>query len=101
VHLRTTAIGVLNDQGARATQADVPVSFAPIASRKVWLDRATDWHTASCYSLVDGKSDDGNVFAAKGPSLIDLHTNTVLVPPEWECSIANSGDLVLARQGNG
>jgi N-methylhydantoinase A len=101
VHLRTTAIGVLNDQGARATQADVPISFAPIASRKVWLDRATEWHTASCYSLVDGKSDDGNVFAVKGPSLIDLHTNTVLVPPGWECSIANSGDLVLVRQGNG
>jgi N-methylhydantoinase A len=101
VHLRTTAIGVLNGQGARATQADVPVSFAPTASRKVWLDQATEWHIAGCYSLVDGKSGDGNVFEVKGPSLIDLHTNTVLVPPRWECSVANSGDLVLARQGNG
>jgi N-methylhydantoinase A len=97
VHLRVTAIGVLEGQDASAERTSMPAAFTPTAARKLWLDEATGWRTAASYALAES----GSVRELDGPGVVDLPTSTLLVPPGWTCSITDSGDLLLAqRAGN-
>jgi len=98
VNLRVTAVGALEGQVAHADYTSTPVSFAATASRQVWLDGATEWRAAGSYVLADRSSAGPTLDRVQGPSLVDLPTSTLLVPPVWECVVTNAGDLLLARR---
>ena len=98
VNLRVAAIGVVEGQVARADYVSTPVSFAATAPRQLWLERAAEWRLAGSYVLADRSSDRPTLARVQGPSLVDLPTSTLLIPPEWECSVTNAGDLLLARR---
>jgi N-methylhydantoinase A len=97
VHLRVTAVGVLEGQAARAEHATRPVSFVRAAPRQIWLEEATDWRKAQSYALAEGRAGRQNSRRVLGPALVDLATSTVLVPAGWSCSLTDAGDLLLAR----
>jgi N-methylhydantoinase A len=99
VDLRVTAVGVLEGQAARADYASTPMCFAPTAPRRVWLDGATAWHTAASYALADGSDVGSALRRVEGPSLVDMPTTTLLVPPGWVAAVTDTGDLLLAHQG--
>jgi N-methylhydantoinase A len=98
VHLRVTAVGVLEGQAARADHASTPLSFAPTAPRQIWLDEATDWRAAGSYVLAERRRGGKTLRRVQGPGLVDLPTSTLLVPPGWVCSVTDAGDLLLARR---
>jgi N-methylhydantoinase A len=96
VHLRVTAVGVLEGQTGRTNDGATPISFVPTARRQIWLDGATGWRTAESYVLADRSHP--SLHRVQGPALFDLPTSTLLVPPGWVCSITSEGDLLLARR---
>jgi N-methylhydantoinase A len=95
VHLRMTAVGVLEGQDGRVDAASRLTSFALTAPRRIWLDEGRRWCTAASYVLAE-PSHSGVLHEVEGPGIIDLPTSTLLVPPGWRCSITEPGDLLLA-----
>jgi N-methylhydantoinase A len=96
VHLRVTAVGVLEGQDAHKNECAQPAAFAPAAPRKLWIDEAAGWRTAGSYVLAEAGA--GAMREMDGPGIVDLPTSTLLVPPGWACSITESGDFLLARR---
>lgn len=95
VHLRVTAVGVLEGQDASAERTSMPAAFTPTAARKLWLDEAKGWRTAASYAPAET----GALREFDGPGIVDLPTSTLLVPPGWTCSITEAGDFLLTRRG--
>ena len=94
VNLRVTGIGVLEGQTAPAEQGG-QVWFAPAGPRRIWSNGAGNWLLAQSYVLAaKGHS---ILRGVRGPSLVDLPTSTLLVPPGWVCSVTDVGDLLLVH----
>jgi N-methylhydantoinase A len=97
VHLRVTAVGVLEGQAARADYRATPMSLVRAVPRQLWLEGAKDWRTAQSYVLADRGGGRKNSRRVQGPTVVDLPTSTVLVPLGWVGSVTDAGDLLLAR----
>jgi len=95
VHLRVTAIGTLGTSDAKIDDGRSGVSFSLRPHREIWSDSTKEWGLAETYVLTDTSGSD--VRRIRGSALVDLPTSTLLVPVGWECSVTNSGDLLLAQ----
>jgi N-methylhydantoinase A/oxoprolinase/acetone carboxylase beta subunit len=94
VNLRVTGFGTLEGQTV-SLQQKATLSFRPTARRRVWTMRAGEWCMAQAYVL--GGTSGSNPRRVHGPSVVDLPTSTLLVPPDWVCSLTDTGDLVLTQ----
>ena len=92
VNLRLTAEAEFIQQGV-ALKSDR--SFVATGEREILIPQG---HTsrADCFK-IDDREEAGSVDSIEGPALVDLHTSTVLVPPDWRCRLEPSGDLCMSK----
>ncbi|MDO8689143.1 MAG: hydantoinase/oxoprolinase family protein [Dehalococcoidia bacterium] len=91
VNLRVMAVGEVERPSIKYTPAgDVQ---AQTGKRQVYFQEAAGWLDCPLYQragLAPG-------FQVKGPAIIEEHTSTLVVPPEFQAEIDAFGNVVLRR----
>ncbi|MDP2662903.1 MAG: hydantoinase/oxoprolinase family protein, partial [Dehalococcoidia bacterium] len=91
VNLRVMALGRVERPSIKYT----PVEHAQVQTgkRRVYFQEAEGWLDCPLYQragLAPG-------FRVTGPAIVEEHTSTLVVPPEFQAEIDTFGNVVLRR----